>query len=209
MRFEELLHLLGKNPLFESSLLLSGDVDAHSLQVQLARWTQAGKLQRLRRGLYLLAEPYRSYTPHPFVIANRLHPPAYVSLQSALAYYGLIPEEAFTVTSVTTRRPTVYTTPLGAFSFRHLQPGRFFGYHLVEVVPGQSAWLAWPEKALLDLIYLTPGSDVPAFLQELRLQHLQRLDPERLQDFAARMASPKVHRAVPWILAQRQEEEAP
>lgn len=47
---------------------------------------------QLRRKLYALATPWRRVHPHPFLIANELHHPSYVSLQSALAYHGMIPE---------------------------------------------------------------------------------------------------------------------
>lgn len=208
MRFDELLHLTKDHPLFESGLLLAGDVDPQQVRVQLSRWVRAGKLHRLRRGLYLLAEPYRHTTPHPFHVANLLVQPSYVSLQAALAAYGLIPEGVPTVTSVTTGRPGEYATPLGRFLFRHLHPRHFWGFHPVELTPGQRALVALPEKALLDLIYLTPHGDEPAYLNELRLQHLERLNPNRLQEMAARMASPKLRRAVAHVLALRAQDEA-
>ncbi len=209
MRFADLLRLTRETPLFETGLLLAGEVQPASVRVQLARWVKEGKLQRLRRGLYLLAEPYRATTPHPFQIANMLVQPSYVSLQAALAYYGLIPEHVPQPTSVTVRRPARYVTPVGAFFFRHIHPRLFWGYRRVEVAPGAWAWVAEPEKALLDLLHLTPHSDAPAFLQELRLQHLTRLDPRRLQAMARRMGSPKVQRAAEAVLALRAREEEP
>jgi len=53
---------------------------------QLSRWTNAGRLIQLRRGVYTLAPPYQKIKPHLFLIANRLLPASYVSLQSALDY---------------------------------------------------------------------------------------------------------------------------
>ncbi|NJN83747.1 MAG: hypothetical protein HC802_16710 [Caldilineaceae bacterium] len=60
----------------------------------------------------------------------------------------------------------------------------------------QQAFVAYPEKALLDLLYLTPNADDPLFLQELRLQNLERLNLEQLHGFAERMGSLKVQRCV-------------
>lgn len=122
--------------------------------------------------------------PHPFVVANWVVRSSYVSLQAALAYYGLIPEAAPVVTSVTTRRPGRWDTPLGAYEYRHVKVELFFGYRLDEVCPGQRAFIAAPEKALLDLVHLHPGGDDPAYLQELRLQNLERLDVQALQRLA-------------------------
>jgi len=150
MEFETLLAIVGAEPVFETGLLLAGDVDPTHVRRQLSRWTAAGKLQQLRRGLYALAPPYRKVAPHPFLIANRLVRGSYVSLQAALAPYGLIPEYTPVITSVTTARPTSYDTPLGRYTFRHIQSALFFGQRWQDVGGGQHAYLATPEKALLE-----------------------------------------------------------
>lgn len=196
MEFETLLEIVGAEPLFETGLLLAGAVDPGDVRRQLSRWTAAGKLIQLRRGLYTLASPYRKVTPHPFLVANRLVLGSYVSLQAALAYHGLIPEYTPLVTSVTTGRPAVYEeTPLGRYSFQHIQPALFYGHQWQAVGHGQYAYIAAPEKALLDLIYLTPGGETLGYLRELRLQAWERLDLTRLQAWAERAASPKLRRA--------------
>ena len=126
---------------------------------------------------------------------------SYVSLQSALAYYGLIPEYAAQTLSVTTQRPSRWHNALGDFRFQHLAPHLFFGYQQVTLVPGQEAFIALPEKALLDLVHLTPDGDSPAYLAGLRLQNLERLDLQRLQTLAARAGKPKWLRAATRILS--------
>jgi len=196
MRFEEVLRLTRENPIFETSLLLAGPKNPQYVRTQLSRWVRAGKLHLLRRGLYLIAEPYRATTPHPFKVANLLVQPSYVSLQAALAYYNLIPEHVPNITSVTVKRPGSYHTPLGWFSFRHIQRALFWGYVQVDVDGPAFVWVAKPEKALLDLLYLTPRSDQPTFLEELRLQHWEQLNIQRLWSWAQRMRSKKVERAV-------------
>ena len=90
MKFGDLLDIVGAEPVFETGLLLVGNVDPADVRRQLSRWTQTGKLYQLRRGLYALAPPFQKVKPHPFVIANRLVRSSYVSCQSALAYYHLI-----------------------------------------------------------------------------------------------------------------------
>ena len=52
----------------------------------------SGHLLQIRKGLYMLSDTYRKKTPHPFLVANMIKRASYVSLQSALAYYDLIPE---------------------------------------------------------------------------------------------------------------------
>jgi predicted transcriptional regulator of viral defense system len=196
MEFRELLALVHGEPLFESALLLAGDVRPQAVHRQLSRWVRAGRVVQLRRGLYMLAPEYRSQTPHPFLVANQLDHASYVSLQSALAHHGLLPEFVATTTSVTTRRPRTWQTAAGRFSYRHLKDSAFFGYHTVPVMPTQHARVASPEKALVDLLYLTPGSDEPAYLRELRLGHLSELDLRAAARIATRVQSARALRAV-------------
>jgi hypothetical protein len=67
MEFEQLLEIVGNEPVFETSLLLAGDVDPADVRRQLSRWTKAGRLYQLRRGLYALAPPFQKVKPHPFL----------------------------------------------------------------------------------------------------------------------------------------------
>lgn len=209
MVFQELLRLLDGEPVFETGFLLAGEQNHAYLQRQLTDWVRAGKLWQLRRGLYAPALPYQKHPPHPFLVANRLVPGSYVSLESALAYYELIPEHVAAVTSVTARRPGVWPTPVGSMIYRHIQPEYIFGYERREVGAGQSAFVAQPEKALLDLAYLRPGGDEPAYLESLRLQNLERLDMSRLAALAERMGKPKLRRVAEVVgeLAAAQEED--
>ena len=92
MIFEKLLKIVEAEPVFETGLLLAGDENPFDVRKQLSRWVNSGRIYQLRRGLYALAPPYQKTTPHPFLIANRMVRGSYVSCQSALAFYGLIPE---------------------------------------------------------------------------------------------------------------------
>ncbi|MCJ7620454.1 MAG: hypothetical protein MUP64_09590 [Anaerolineae bacterium] len=195
MRFEQLIEIVGNEPVFETGLLLAGDVDPADARKQLSRWTKAGRLFRLRRDLYALAPPFQRVKPHPFLVANRMARGSYVSRQSALAHYGLIPEYVPLVTSVTTARPSLWETPLGAYDFRHIKAELFHGYQSLELGGKHQAFVAAPEKALLDLIYLQRGGDSLKYLRELRLQHLDRLDVNELARQAELAHSPKLRRA--------------
>lgn len=198
MKFEDLLALVGNLPLFETGLLLAGNVEHADVRRQLSRWVRAGKIRQLRRGLYTIAQPYQSVVPHPFLIANALLPGSYVSGQSALAYYGLIPEYVPRTLSVTILRPSQWD---GEFHFQHLAPHLFFGYQPVDLPQGQRAFVATPEKALLDLAHLTPNSDSPNYLSQLRLQNLERLNLHRLDEFATRSGKPKWKRVACQIVS--------
>ncbi|MDO8880312.1 MAG: type IV toxin-antitoxin system AbiEi family antitoxin domain-containing protein [Coriobacteriia bacterium] len=193
MKFEELLAIIDGRPVFNSGLLRAGDVDTVDIASQLSRWVNSGRLIQLRRGVYALPEEYRSRAPHPFEVANLLVRPSYVSLESALSYHGVIPEAVFTATSVTSARADEFLTPLGAYSFRHIASRFFWGY-TTETVSGAESFVARPEKALLDLVYLRPGAGARSFLHELRLAP-GSLDLDALAAMAARWGRPKLQRA--------------
>ena len=204
MKFESLLTLVKEQPLFETGLLLAGNVDPADVRRQLSRWAKAGKIRQLRRGLYTLAPPYQNVAPHPFSVANALMPNSYVSAQSALAHYGLIPEYVPRTFSVTTLRPAKWN----GFHFHHLAPHLFFGYQSIELSHGQQAFVATPEKALLDLAHLTPDSSSPDYLSQLRLQNLERLDLNRLNEFAERSGKPKWRRVARQVAMLAEQEKA-
>ncbi|HVS00478.1 MAG TPA: hypothetical protein VMW27_27880, partial [Thermoanaerobaculia bacterium] len=147
MKFDELLRIVEGEPVFEPGLLLVGDADPEGIQRQLTRWVGTGRLYQLRRGLYALAPPFQKIRPHPFLVANRLVRGSYVSLQSALAHYGMIPEYVPVTTSVTTARPGLWDTSLGRYDFRHIRGELLSGYRRTALSEGQEAFLATPEKA--------------------------------------------------------------
>ena len=195
MKFQDLVAIVADEPVFDTGLLLAGPVGPAQVQRQLSRWVRAGRVLQLRRGLYALAPPWRKRVPHPFLVANRLAPGAYVSGLSALAFAHAIPEHVAEVTSITSGRPHSRNLPLGRFSFRHLKAGLRFGYRQTELGNSQQAFVAAPEKALLDLVHLQPGGDDRAYLQELRL-NFEALRLEALDALASRCGTPKLLRAV-------------
>ena len=209
MEFSRLLTIVGDDPVFESALLMAGNVTPQSVRVQLARWTETGLIYQLRRGVYAIAPPYQKVKPHPYLIANHLRRASYVSSQSALAFYGLIPDVVQITLSVTSARPERLETPLGTFEFRHIKPAVLSGYcmtRLSQTQPVQQALIATPEKALLDLIYLHPGGDQPDYLRELRLQNLERLDLDELLRHTKTFNTPKIYRAFDTIARMKSAE---
>ncbi|MDD9988605.1 MAG: hypothetical protein OXQ31_20190 [Spirochaetaceae bacterium] len=131
-----------------------------------------------------------------------------MSLHSALAYHGMIPEFVPVTTSVTSGRPEEIETPSGRFQFRHVSARLLFGFSEVEIAPGQRALLASAQKALVDLLYLTPHSDQEAYLRELRVEPAEWFDRETLRETVQRAGSRKVERAVRLLLERWDDEEA-
>ena len=114
---------------------------------------QKGELVRLKRGLYITANG----KPNLFLVANHLYDPSYVSCESALRYYGLIPEHVESVISVSTLRSKEFENALGHFSYRHIPMDYYPQDICIQTEKEVSFQIASPEKALADLVILTAG----------------------------------------------------
>ena len=120
----------------------------------LKRACQKGNLIRVRKGLYLIGEDERKSPYNSFVIANYVVGPSYVSLESALSFYGLIPEAVYSTTSVTTKVGSDVKTPVGQYSFSYLKIN-YFNFGFYQIKDGEHKFLiATPLKALMDYIVL-------------------------------------------------------
>lgn len=116
------------------------------------------ELLRIRRGLYLLADKYRHKKLSKFFLASRIAPHSYISLESALAYHGWIPERVSTITSVlAVGRTKKLTTIFGDFTFYHPPINEYeflTGVIRIEDIKGEPFLLASPLRALADLVYV-------------------------------------------------------
>jgi len=197
MRWDALLKEFSDRPLFHSSMLrIFNDAPVH-IEVQLSRWSRAGKLCRIRRGWYLIEKPYRARDVSEAVIANTVVEPSYLSLEWALGFYGLIPEAIFNPTSITTGRGIGFTAKDRGYFYHHVQPAFFAGYEKVER-GGDVFIIAGPEKALLDKMYIAMriGKFSTDWLKGLRLQNLNILDEDKLRGLAALVSKPGFAAAV-------------
>lgn len=183
-------------------MVYAGELNPDALQAQLSRWVKAGRLIKLARGKYALALPYRRVALPLEHVANRLVYPSYVSMESALAWYDLIPEAVAVVTSATTARPRVVENAVGTFRYRHIRRGLFWGFESV-ILQGQECVIASPEKAILDVFYFRSGVATTEAIQEMRFQNLDRLDGGRLLALARRTGVKKLIAGAKRLLQHR------
>jgi len=137
----------------------------------------------IRRGLYIAGPKLDLPTPEPFLIANHLRGPSYVSLESALSYWGMIPERAYEISSVTIKTSKLYKSSIGRFSYKKLKtPYYSYGIKSIKFSPKQTMLIASPEKALCDKVVLTPRINLRSLKQtrEFLLEDL-RMDSEVLK----------------------------
>lgn len=187
----------GGQPLVHSSMLGIFPDSLNQKQVQLSRWKRGKKLHQILRGWYMIAKPYTSVEVPDGVIANQVIHPSYLSLEWALQYYELIPEHVPALTSITTQRGREFIFRGTQYSYRHVQPGFFFGYSQVNL-EGVELIIADPEKSLLDKVYLYNQSSpvTSSWLRELRLQNVDILDVGKLHDYAQKIQGRKFRKGM-------------
>jgi hypothetical protein len=146
-------------------------------------------LVAVRRGLYIIGQKLDLPAPEPFLIANHLRGPSYVSLESALSFWNMIPEKTYEITSVTTRSSKTYKTPVGRYSFKQLKtPYYAYGIKIVEYSPKQTILIASREKALFDKVVLTSKVNLRSIKQtrEFLMEDL-RIDREILSSLETKV----------------------
>jgi predicted transcriptional regulator of viral defense system len=115
-------------------------------------------IQPIKKGLYIAGRSIRTKRPESALLANHILGPSYLSMESALSHYGLIPEKVFTVTSMTTKSSRKFETGVGLYTYTNLSlPYYAFGLTMVSFSTDQKAIVASPEKALCDKIATTAG----------------------------------------------------
>ena len=155
------------------------------------RWCSRGLLVKLRNQHYAFPE-YRKEPDFSRYVANRIYAPSYISLHSALSFYGMIPEEVIQLTSVTTLKTARFENAFGTFHYQNVKTPLYFGYEIKTMQNGRGLLFATPEKALLDLLYLNPYYRTEQDMEDLRLDedYMQNeLNKERLMSFLARFES--------------------
>ena len=180
-------------PYFTTPLLRQRfpDMSEGYLALQLTRWCQAGKLAKIRKGLYVFGDVGAGLPG----LANEIVAPSYLSGLWALGHYGMIPEAVWEYTSVcrVSPRRKVWQTPFGRFSYRQVK--FFSGYERVEW-DGLPVLHAVPEKALCDEWYLAGGEWTVERHRQMRYQQIGGLKENWLEEFVAGFGSPRMHRAL-------------
>lgn len=155
MNYIEFRKKMEEFPLFSTRdlKLILGAGFSRSFLNNLENWRKKGYVSQLRKGLYVLG--HLKYEADPIILASKIYEPSYVSLETALGYYGIIPEAVFTTTSVTSRETKEISNDFGKFTYQKIKKEAFGGYEtLREKEFNISFNMALPEKALVDFFYL-------------------------------------------------------
>jgi len=171
MEYIKLLTALKRNNLYIFSLRdienLFPDENLKTLKNNLTRWIRKGRFARIKRELYEFIEPGIQPIISDLYIANKIYSPSYVSLETALSIYSIIPDIAVQVTSVTTAQTRTFKNKHGAFFYRACKRRAFTGYRIMNY-EGFKVFIADKEKALVDFIYYRLRSGGTIDLKEER-----------------------------------------
>ena len=145
-----------------------------------------GSIIRLKRGLYVVSPDHTRKMLSNELIANHLYAPSYISMSTALRYYGLIPEAVYTHQSMTIKHSRSFTTPVGIYDYKYIAR-EAFSVGVRSMYTGEYAFLiASPEKALCDLIANSSKVNL-RYLKDVEnyLEHDIRMDMDEFYKFDA------------------------
>jgi len=165
-------------------------------------WQRAGYIVPLRQGWYAFSDTI-SQPDSARYIAGKICAPSYISLHTALSFYGIIPEAVVEITSVTTRKTCRYENAFGQFSYQTIRPRLFWGFEPKTMRDGKQYMMATPEKAIIDLLYLYPQYSTIDEMRELRFDEdwmHDELNKERLWEYAERINSPILTKRIHLLL---------
>jgi predicted transcriptional regulator of viral defense system len=173
MKFREFESRIKALPVFNLNDVHKLDPGFH--RQQLNYWHNQGYIKPLAGGYYILAD--RAMDEMVLLMAaNKIYEPSYVSLESALAYYGIIPETVLGVTSISSRKTMHFDSAWGVFSYRSVKPQYMIGYRVIENTPGTKFKIAYLEKAILDYLYFHAEIQSIVDFEELRWNRIQLHD---------------------------------
>ena len=166
------------------------------------QWQRAGYIVPLRQGWYAFSD-YIQQADSARFIAGKICAPSYISLHTALSFYGIIPEAVVEITSVTTQKTCRYENAFGQFSYQTIRPRLFWGFEPKTMRDGKQYMMATPEKAIIDLLYLYPQYSSIDEMRELRFDEdwmREELNKERLLEYAGRINSPTLNKRIHILL---------
>lgn len=178
MAFAELLASYEEEPL-NRQLIISLLKEYKRPNDKINELVKEGALTAVKKGWYIPGPATKIKKPEPFLIANHLWGPSYISLESALSHWRLIPERVYEISSVTIKASKSYKTAVGRFSYFHAGlPYYAFGIQSVALTSRQVVLIASPEKALCDKIIMTAG----VFLRSTRQTYQFLIEDMRMEE---------------------------
>ena len=179
MKFEDFKSFFQKKLIIDSKDFSFLGKESY-LRRQVSEWLNQNRLICLKRGVYIINDPLVLEKISGLYVANYLYQPSYISLEHALRFYQMIPEEVYQFTSITTRKTASFQNKLGTFVYRHINKPLFWGFDIVQD-NGWNVHIATREKAVVDFLYFNRFRFRQNFdlIKSYRFQNLDSLDKKR------------------------------
>ncbi|MDD5687813.1 MAG: hypothetical protein PHE88_08290 [Elusimicrobia bacterium] len=160
------------------------DENAKNTTKLIYRWKKKGWIYTLKKGLYEMTYP-KDFSIPDLYIANKIYSPSYISLETALSNYSIIPEVSMAVTSITTKSTRTFRNKHGLFLYRTVKPQSFTGYY-IEKQGNFEIYIAEPEKAIVDYLYfkMLRGKKVDFEAERINFSIVAGLRKSRIEKYA-------------------------
>lgn len=177
---------------FDYNLLLHALRNFKKPRDKIRRLIRAEDILRVKKGLYVLGKEYNK-PYNKYVLANQIYGPSYITGQTALAFWDMIPERVELIISMTAKRKKLFETPVGRFSYLYCHKKVFnIGVKLEQTGDKKRILIASPEKALCDVVatqtHISAKKEMKEFLELMRLDYRvdKKLDLSLLEEIKIR-----------------------
>lgn len=200
MKYGEFRNKVKNYPLFHAHIFPHLTNDVPTLRRQITEWVAKGYIHPLKRGVYTLCDDDRNANFSRLYLANQLYTPSYISLESALSYYGMIPEGVYAITSISSKKTQQFNNFWGQFTYQHVASRLFAEFLMMRDEFNNAVYIASRERAVMDFLYLKVGwqrtYDDDIFTHSYRFQNLQKLDIEKLLLLSEKFKQKKINKLV-------------
>lgn len=151
---------------------------------RLVEWQNKGYIKKIVDKYYVFSD-MEINDELLYIISNRIYQPSYISLETALRFYNLIPENVYTVTAVSSKRTYLFNSYVANFQYRKIKPDLIFGYKAVKY-KNNTYKIAEIEKTILDYFYLNSLMNKKGDFEEMRFnspEFLENYDSEKLMKY--------------------------
>ena len=196
MRYDSFRLMIKNIPIITGAYLKMIGLDDQKFKNQLVRWQKRGKIIKLKRNVYILNENDRYMHPSRHFISYEMYKPSYVSLAYALSYYGIIPEKVADITCITTKKTAYFKNVYGTFVYQHIKENCYTGFIQQTDEAQLPFFMALPEKAVVDFVYLNLHrftDDYERILRDsFRFQNIHLLKRNKIRFYSALFGNNKL-----------------
>lgn len=202
MRYDEFRNKIKEYAFFRSNTFEHITDNSNLLRRQMVDWAKRGYIIKLKKSFYTLNDNDRKARFSLFFLANNLYLPSYISLESALSYYRMIPEKIAAVTSISSKKTQRFTNAYGNFIYHHISPKLYGDFVAEQDEFGNKFYLATPERAVVDFLYFKGIGGIKAdiFEDSFRWQNTEKLNLKQLRIMGEKFNSPRLAQLIDLLI---------